>query len=237
MRKPKKIKEVKIAFGLLDNMFIYDSTGFTIEHPEFYTSDLPRLAYLNQKLARRTKWYCPECKQTNNNYKTLWRGKKKKSVCINCDSRDIIMDRSDNGWKAKHTLSKWHEHIERKRDYFLWHLARMYAENFETVIVQKWPLKKEIQYAVNNKTAKRLCDGAYGKFIHHLKFKCEELGTEFIERKDLQWQQTIDRLTEQAKMENLQKILRQARQAVRRNYRARFRYLKTACERLITLRI
>ncbi len=237
MKKPKKIEEVHIAFGLLNNMFIYDSTGFSIEHPEFYNNDLKRLAYLNRKVSRRTKWFCLNCKELNDNYKTIWKGKKKIINCIKCGSSDIIMKRSKNGMKAKRTLNKWHKHIARKRDYFLWHFARMYAENYEKVIVQKWPLKKEIQYAVNNKTARRLCDGAYGKFIDHLKFKCKELGTEFEERKDLQWQRTIERLTEQAKLEKLQRILRQARQAVKKNYRVRFKYLKMDCERLTMLRI
>jgi len=145
--------------------------------------------------------------------------------------------RSENWYKARNTLIKWHERIENKRAYFLWNLARYYAKNFEKVTIQKWPLNKEIKYAIDNKTARRLCDGAYGKFIQMLKHKCNESGTEFIERKELSWQTEIERLTEQAKMEELTRVLRESKKAVNRKYHARFKYLETACERLMMLRI
>ena len=183
-KQPKKITQVEIAFGLRDNLFIVDSNGMKIEHPEFYTSCLERLVYLNQKLARRTRWQCNDCRKINNKYKTS----KRKKLCLSCGSESIFMCCSKNRDKADYTLAKFHEHVANKRSYFLWHLARMYAENYKKVIVQKWPLKKEIEYAVDNKTARKLCDGAYGKFVQYLKHKCNELGTEFIERKDLSWQ-------------------------------------------------
>jgi len=230
---PKKSGAIEIAFGLRDNIFLIDSEGFLVEHPEFYTSQLEKLERLNQNLSRKMKWYCKDCKKTNAKYKSDKKGK----YCIDCGSKNISKHCSKNWYKARHTLRKWHEHIENKRAYFLWNLARFYAENYQKVTIQKWPLSKEIEYAIDNKTARKLCDGAYGKFVEMLKHKCNELGTEFIERKDLSWQKEIERITEQAKMQQLQKVLRKVKTAVKKNCPARYRYLKTACERLTMLRI
>ncbi|MCJ7778045.1 MAG: hypothetical protein MUP16_07020 [Sedimentisphaerales bacterium] len=230
---PEKAGEIEIAFGLRDNIFIIDSAGFIIEHPEFYGNDLGRLERLNQSLSIKTKWHCKDCGKTNEKYRSNKKGK----YCIDCQSENITKYCSKNWFKARYTLRKWHEHIENKRDYFLWNLARYYAENFERVTIQKWPLNKEIEYAIDNKTARKLCDGAYGKFVQMLKHKCNELGTEYIERKDLSWQKEIERLTEQAKLEKLLTVLREAKKAVKRKSHARFRYLETALERLTTLRI
>lgn len=232
-KRLKKIPKIEIAFGWRENVFVIDSDGRKIDHPEFYTRQLDCLAYLNQKVARRLRWKCEDCKAINVKYKTV----KRKKRCMSCGSENIHKYSSKNREKAKYTLSKFHEHIANKRSYFLWHVARMYAENYAKVIVQKWPLKKEIEYAVDNKTARRLCDGAYGKFIQHLKHKCNELGTEFIERKDLSWQKEIERLTEQANLETLARLLRQAKKTLKCQNPARLAYLKTDLKRVETLRL
>lgn len=230
---PEKAGEIKIAFGLRANVFIADSDGFIVEHPEFYTSDIVTLERLNQSLRRKTKWLCNGCDRLNEKYRSDKKGK----YCIDCGSESISKSCSNNWYKARHTLRKWHEKIKNKRAYYLWHQARFYAENYERVTIQKWPLSKEIEYSTDNKTARKLCDGAYGLFVKMLKHKCNELGTEFIERKDLSWQKEIERITEQAKMQQLLKVLRKAKAAVKRNYPARFKCLVTACERLTMLRI
>lgn len=224
---------IEIAFGLRDNVFIVDTDGRKIDHPEFYVKCLERLEYLNRKLARRTRWICGDCGKVNEKYKTV----KRKKTCLDCGSESVKKHCSKNWYKARDTLRKHHEHIAKKREYWLWHLARYYADNYEKVTIQKWPLSKEIEYAIDGKAAINLIDGAYGKFCQMLKFKCQETGTELIERKDLLWQKQIENLTQKAKTEGLQSILRQARQAVKRNSLARFRYLTTACEQLTMLRI
>jgi len=191
------------------------------------------LERLNQSLSRKTRWMCRNCGKLGEKYRSDKKGK----YCIDCGSDRISKYSSKNWYKARHTIRKWHERIANKRAYYLWNLARFYAGNYKRVIINKWPIAKEIEYATDNKTARKLCDGAYGLFVNMLKHKCNELGTEFIIRKDLSWQNEIDRITEQAKMEQLEKLLRETKKTVKRNNRARFRYLETAFERLTMLRI
>jgi len=203
-------EEIAIGFGWRQNMFLIDSDGRAIEHPEFYTNQLGRLAYLNQKLARRTRWKCRDCGEINEKYRTA----KRKKTCLSCDSENIEPYRSKNWYKAKHTLAKFHEHLAEKRSYFLWNLARYYVDRYDKIVVNKWPMKQAIEYAVEHKTARKLCDGAYSKFIHMLKHKCNEFGKEFEERKDLLWQKEVDRLMDVAETESLRRMIRLTRTAI-----------------------
>jgi len=143
----------------------------------FYTNRLKRLAYLNQKCARRLKWECGDCKERSSKYKMISR---KKKVCFVCGSDNIHPYHSNNWKKAKYTLAKFHEHLKNKRDNFLWLIARHYAEKYDIITVPNWPLKKQIEYAVDNKTAIRLTDGAYGKFVKMLEHKCNEFDSQLI---------------------------------------------------------
>ena len=223
----KNKREIEIAFGWAHNVFIIDSEGQMIEHPEFYVSCLDRLAYLNRKCARRLLWICKDCKAEKNKYRIV----KKKKQCIECGSENIYKYCSKNWHKAKYTLAKYHEHIANKREYFIWHIVRYYADNYDIVTINKWPLKKQIEYSVDSKTARNLVDGAYGKFIAHLKFKCKELGKEFIERKDLQWQKVVSNAMEVAETEQLKKMIRETKKAIKWPNRRRLVFLKKESKR------
>jgi len=168
--------EVKFAFS--DGLFVEDSAGLRIPHPEFYFSHIGELRRLSRALSRKKP-------------------------------------RSRNRRKARHTLAKFHEHVSKKRDYFLWHVARYYASNYRVVVIPKWPLKEKIQYAVDSTTARKLCDSAYARFVEMLKHKCKEFGTELIERKDQRWQKELKRAMEVKGLESLQKILRKCRKAMK----------------------
>ncbi len=197
---PKGTGAVDLRFAFMDGLFITDSTGLQIPHPEFYFTSVKRLKRLSRSLSKKKPG-------------------------------------SNNRRKARHTLAKHHEHIRNKREYFLWSVARYYALNYGSVTVPKWPLEKKIQYAVSSRAARKLCDSAYGRFVEMIEHKCNELGTQFNQRKDAQWQIEIENLTEVAKREKLSVILRKAKKAVRRSYRGRLMSLETDCEQLTTLQI
>ncbi len=96
---------------------------------------------------------------------------------------------SRNRWKARRTLAKWHERVAAQREAFLWPLARYYAANFQQVIVPEWPLKRKIEYAIESAAARKLCDGAYGRFLTMLRQKCEEFGSELMSRREESYDQ------------------------------------------------
>jgi transposase len=161
-----------------EGLFIADSAGLRIPHPEFYFSHIERLRRLSRSLSRKKPG-------------------------------------SQNRRKARHTLAKFHEHIRRKRDYFLWHVARWYAANYRTVTIPKWPLKESIHYAVDSTTARKLCDSSYGRFVEMLRHKCNEFETELIERKDERWQNEKAKAGRVRELEQLQNVLTRSRKALR----------------------
>lgn len=139
---------------------------------------------------------------------------------------------SRNYRKARRALANWHEHITHKRDYWLWHLARFYALNCRQVVVPKWPLKGQIQYAVDSEEARALCDRSYGKFVAMLRQKCEEFGTEFVERKDSElWEQKVSQQREVAQLESLSKLLYRAKRRLPRLISKRWASSSGACVR------
>ena len=207
--KPKRV--IEITFGWKWNLFIVDSEGRMKEHPNYYEKDMPRLAYLNQKCARRLKWICKDCGHEDDKYLTI----KKRKVCVECKSRNIYKYLSKNWKKANYTLEKFYEHLNNKRDNFIWTEVRYYVENYNVIIVNKWPLKMAIEYCMENKTARNLVDGAYGKFVEKLRFKCKELGIEFIERKDLLWQQEVNKAMEVKEIEQMKILIQKSRKLIR----------------------
>lgn len=144
---------------------------------------------------------------------------------------------SNSRKKAKRALARWHEKIANRRDNFIKNKAFYYAENYDIIEISVLPYKNMIQYAGSSEKAMKLCDASRSKFTQALKFKCLEKGTILIERKDEQWQQQKEKSLETAKMQELQRLLRQAKRAVKRKCRARFKFLEMACERLTTLQI
>jgi transposase len=201
-----------LQFSFANGVFVEDSAGFKLTHPQFYFTHIARLRRLSRTLSRK-QWRCVRCGEF---YKSKPRRRKNEEPphCRKCNSV-LRLRPTANRIKARRTLARFHEHIRSKRDYFLWTVARFYAANYRVVTVPKWPLKEEIHYAVDSTTARKLCDSAYGRFIEMLKHKCKEFGTELIERKDKEWQRKTERAQEMRELENLQAVLRKARKALK----------------------
>jgi len=209
--------EVEIFFP--DNGFVADSRGFEIPHPEFYTAEIATLRRLSRSLSRKQK----KTPNAHPNGSTKGGGEQ---PCLGRNRR-----------RARRALAKWHERIASKREYFLWHVANYYARNYRRVTVWTRPAKPPIQYALTSKTARRLCDGAYAKFLNMLKQKCEQYGRMIEVKEDPEWQKQKETLTEVARLEAIQPILRKAKRAVRRNNRGRLKSLQRACARAVTVQI
>ena len=233
-------QRVTIGFEFTNGEFIRDSRGKWFYQPEFFFSGINRLRMLNRAVNRK-KRQCAKCGMYYSEselYRKDAKGKKRRLIlkCRQCNER-LDLRNSANRDKALKTLAKWHEHIRQKRDYYLWHIARYYAANYDRVTVLEVPLKDKIHYAVDSKAARKLCDAAYGKFIKMLEHKCAELNCQFEMRKDVKWQEEKRKAVQVAKRESLSKILRRAKTAVKYNCRERFKSLVTDCEQLTMLRI
>jgi len=144
---------------------------------------------------------------------------------------------SRNWLKARRALVKYQETTARKRDYFLWALARFYAAGYLKVEIPKWPLKEMIQYAATSSAARTLCDGAYGKFVAMLRHKCSEYETELLERKEEKWQERIRQLNEVARAEAIKPLLRKTRKMLGRQCLEALPSLQEGFERAATLQI
>jgi IS605 OrfB family transposase len=197
----KRVRQGVIELQFLDGVFIGDSDGRVIEHPEFYTREIRTLRRLNWSLSRKQPG-------------------------------------SRNRRKAKYRLAKWHEHIANKRAYFLWHIARFYAANYERIVVPKLPLSRMVHYAIESKKARKLCDAAYASFVQKLRHKCNEFGREFVERKDDElWRKEIEKCTEVARMERVRKMVYKGRKIIKSGNREALASLAEAFEQVRTLRI
>jgi transposase len=207
-----KAESVELKFAFTDGLFVQDSVGVKIPHPEFYFTHIGELRRLSRALSRK-QFRCAACGEF---YKSKPRRRKNEEppTCRNCGVL-LRLHATANRIKARHTLAMFHEHIRNKRDYFLWAVARLYAANYKIVTVPKWPLDKKIQYAVTSETARKLCDSAYGRFVEMLRHKCRELGTELIERKDVQWQEEMQKANQVQELEQLQVVLRKCRKALK----------------------
>ena len=185
-------KAATVTLYFPGDVFLCDSTGREVEHPEFYFSEIDTLRRLSRSLSRKH--------QTSPGMK----GKREGDF------------RGRNRRKARVALAKWHEHISAKRDHFLWEQARYYAMNFQQIIVPKWPLKAKIQYAVESRTAMKLLDGSYGKFIGMLKQKAEEFGSEVVEQKNESiWRVEMDLLNRVKRFEETKAVLLKVKKAVK----------------------
>ncbi len=128
---------VQIEF--VDGLFLRDSHGREIPHPEFYFTHIDELRRLSRALSRKEKG-------------------------------------SKNRRKARRTLAKFHEHIANKRKYFLWSIANEYVQQYDLIVIPKWPAKEKIMHATNSRTAMRFCDSAYALFLSILKQTAEKNG-------------------------------------------------------------
>ncbi len=179
------IKGESVTLYFPGDVFMADSTGRIVEHPEFYGREIEVLRRLSRSLSRKH----PAHPGMKGQRKGDFRGR--------------------NRLKAKRRLADWHEHIAAKRAYFLWAWARYYAANFREIIVPKWPLKQEIQYAMESKTARKLCDGAYGMFIKMLKQKSQEFGSKVIEAtSEAAWREGMKRFAAVGTAERINKLHR-----------------------------
>lgn len=213
----RMLGQVQIYFP--DDGFIVDSAGFEIPHPEFYTSEIAKLRRLSRSLSRKQK-RSPNAEPD---------GSTNRGGAQPCLGR--------NRRRARRALAKWHERIAAKRDYFLWHVANYYARNYREVTVWTRPAKPPIQYAVTSQTARRLCDGAYAKFVNMLKQKCEQYESVIEIKENQEWQEQKETLTEVARIEAIQPILRKAKRAVRKNRVGHLKSLQRDCARAATVQI
>jgi transposase len=197
---PEKAGTCTIEFIFADGLFLRDSDGREIEHPEFYWTEIAKVRRLSRSLSRKKPG-------------------------------------SRNRRKARRAMANWHERIANKRDYFLWHWARFYVTSYRQIIVPKWPLSKQIHYAVTSRQAMKLCDGAYARFLTMLRQKCEEFGTEFVERKDDRWEKEVIELTEVARLEAGSHLLWNAKRLASRGSRVLPESLRKEYERAVTLSI
>jgi transposase len=156
---PEKGQRLCVIHFLSQDLFLVTSDGHIVPHPGFYEQELDSLARLNQSLARKHKA----------------RGGPRES-----GNKDFI---GSNRRKARLRLSRRHERIARKRDYWLWGLALLIARGYDEVVVYELPVKRMIQYALDNEQARKLCDGARGRFLSMLEMKCQWFGTKFTKEK------------------------------------------------------
>ena len=210
-------QHVEIYFP--DDGFVVDSAGFEIPHPEFYTSEIARLRRLSRSLSRKHK--------RSPNAEPI--GSTSRGGTQPCLGR--------NRRRARRALAKWHERIAAKRDYFLWHVANYYARNYREVTVWTRPARPPIQYAITSQAARRLCDAAYAKFLNMLKQKCEQYETVIEIKENPKWEEEKETLTEVARIEAIQPILRKAKRAVRKNRVGHLKSLQRDCARAATVQI
>lgn len=193
----EKMSRVTLYFP--GDVFLCDSTGLEVPHPEFHFSEIDELRRLSRSLSRK------QYARPGHNGK-----------------RDGDF-RGRNRGRAKRALANWHEHIAAKRDHFLWAWARYYASRFLMIEVPEWPLKQEIQYAVESRTAMRLCDAAYGRFISMLKQKAQEFGAEVVPHRDEDlWREELAIFRRVAHSEAERALLYKMRKAVNRGRRELF---------------
>jgi len=203
-----------------DGDFILDSRGRSVPHPAFYETEIETLRRLNRNLSHKKE------------------ARKKRTAEEKAKMRALPRYRRDrNIKKARYTLAKWHDHIARRRDYFLWQQANYYAQNFGRVTLYTRPAKLPIQYAVTSDEARKLCDAAYARLTTMLKQKCEEYETELIIKENPEWPKQKEQLTEVAKMERLQPIVRKTRRALRLNHRGHLQSLQRDCTQVETLQL
>ncbi|MBN2312349.1 MAG: hypothetical protein JXM79_00375 [Sedimentisphaerales bacterium] len=219
-------KGVVIDFLFWSGQFMRDSQGLEIPFPEFYWRDVEKLKGLSRKLSTK-KWKCRECSHVHDErpYPQKGRVKVTKPIfCVHCRKELWYIDTANRA-KARHTLRRWHEHIANQRIDWLWHVARYYVLNYERIVIPKWPFKGEIQYAVDNQDARKLCDASYAKFINCLKHKANEFGRTVIEVKDERYEAEVARLAKVRRYEKTRTILRETDKAVRWDRHWQFAYL------------
>lgn len=157
LKKPagRRKKAVVIAFGNND-IFIADSDGKVVLHPEFYEEYIAIIRRVSRKMSRQIEQKKKEGRKANSNsYK-----------------------------KTKRIMGKLHRKVAAKRNYFLECLVDEYVRNYHSITIQKRPLKQQIQFATTSKRARKLCDAAYGRFEGLMKNKCREYGVTLQEIKD-----------------------------------------------------
>jgi len=195
-----------------EGCFLADSTGRWVDVPGFYEAGLPEERRLNRLLSQK--------KRRSNGPDSPEKGR--------------------NQYKARLRLAKFREHVANQRSAFLWSEAKYYATRYRQIEIISRPAKIPIQYAKDERTARGLCDGAYGLFEQRLAQKCEEYGTEFRSKERSTWLKEKEVCQEQGKMEKLQPILRKAKRKVKRRIKglpASTRSLQRACEELTTWQI
>ena len=196
-------KGVVIEFLFWSGKFLRDSDGLEIPFPEFYWRDIEKLRELSRQFSAKKN--------------------------ARHEKRDGLGEkefRGRNRLKAKRRLARWHEHKANKRLYWIWHVVGYYVANYRRIVIPKWPIKKEIEYALTNKDARTLCDGSYGKFVKCLKQKAGQFGVEVIEVKDERYEQEIARLLRVKENEDHRQLLRETRKAVKHDQTWRFAYIR-----------
>ena len=145
---------------------------------------------------------------------------------------------SRNRKKAVRTLAKCHRHIRNQRDYYLWSIAKDYADKYRRIVLYTRPFKLAMQYAVSTEEAKLTADNARSRFVDMVNYKCNESGAVLTIIKDEKlWKEEIEKRTEVAEIRAMTKLLRKAKKTMKSQSQGRLKYLKKGLEQVETFQI